>query len=78
VNIALIYQSRPVLGVIYIPVKGLFYLGTGAWLVQASGIIALTTVRPPIPWPTWPARLPDPIGPLLHRSGKPLSHVSGD
>ena len=41
VNIALIENGRPVLGVIYIPVKGLFYFGTqglGSFRLSASMI----------------------------------------
>jgi 3'(2'), 5'-bisphosphate nucleotidase len=42
VNIALILKSRPVLGVIYIPVKGLFYFGAeglGAFKLEKSVLV---------------------------------------
>lgn len=42
VNIALIHKGRPILGVIYIPVKDIFYFaaeGLGAWKLQNNGII---------------------------------------
>ena len=45
VNIALIHKERPVLGVIYVPVKGTFYYaaeGLGAYKMDSSKIIDLT------------------------------------
>ncbi len=43
VNIALIHKHKPVLGIIYIPVKDVFYfaaIGTGAYKLENSAILA--------------------------------------
>ena len=49
VNIAQIHQNRPILGVIYVPVKDVFYFagdGLGAYRMDNSDILAIGTDRP--------------------------------
>jgi 3'(2'), 5'-bisphosphate nucleotidase len=48
VNIAQIHQNRPILGVIYVPVKDVFYFagdGLGAYRIDNSDILAIGTKR---------------------------------
>jgi 3'(2'), 5'-bisphosphate nucleotidase len=49
VNIAQIHQNRPILGVIYVPVKDVFYFagdGLGAYRMDNSDILAIGNNRP--------------------------------
>ena len=49
VNIAQIHQNRPILGVIYVPVKDVLYCaveGLGAYRMDSSDILSLSTDRP--------------------------------
>jgi 3'(2'), 5'-bisphosphate nucleotidase len=49
VNIAQIHQNRPILGVIYVPVKDVFYFaleGLGAYRMDNSDLLALNTNKP--------------------------------
>ncbi len=49
VNIAQIHQNRPILGVIYVPVKDVFYFagdGLGAYRMDNSDILAISNKRP--------------------------------
>lgn len=76
VNIALIQQGRPVLGVIYIPVKGLFYFGArglGSFRLPAASVdyrASTDTIA------DMASRLPDPIGPAPFTVAGSRSHMS--
>ncbi|NJD56909.1 MAG: 3'(2'),5'-bisphosphate nucleotidase CysQ [Nitrospirae bacterium] len=76
VNIALIHRGRTVLGVIYIPVKGLFYFGAqglGSFRLPASSTDDLASADTIA---GMAARLPDPVAPAPFTVAGSRSHMS--
>lgn len=92
VNIALIYRTRPVLGVIYVPVKDSFYFAAedlGAYRLDNSDILEMIADKASAKKNRWlkkilecSVKLPldplasGPISPILDHQTKPVRHVS--
>ena len=78
VNIALIRENRPILGVIYIPVKGLFYFGAqrlGSFRLPALSFADCASVDAVIGMAT---RLPDADAAFRYTVAGSRSHMSPD